>query len=434
MSKRRRLRRIAGFVARYVSDDLLEWGAKADGRSTRGRTWKDPKPLLKIALLGLLAGCKGPSEVEELSKELPKPIRKLLGIPRRVPDTTLRDFLTKLDPNKLQMMLYVVGYDAYRRKALRHRDDIDIPFSVLSADGKYPSISDTTPYAYLQIHHQDGEATHGLVRTVTCSLVTALGRPILGAVPVLGSTKEQGGFQMAFGEMVRIYGRRFRLFMYDAGAASQDNADAVKAAGKEYLFLIADPRWQMYQLVELLLRDRIPAFVDEEKVSEQKRVIRKLTMHSVKPTRKNILLWKHTRTIFRIDNEVYENGELISTYTRFSVTSLEADELEPGPWLQLHVLRWGPETAHSILDTAFEEDDRPWIRKNAQGNLAVQLLRRVAFTLMTLYKNVTIRNEDESREPWRKQMEWVKDMLKWSNPEEVANLRPRTFAVPPALA
>ena len=196
-----------------MSDDLLQWGAKADGRSTRGHTWKDPKPLLKIALLGFLAGCKGPKEVEELSKERPKSIRKLLGIPRRVPDTTLRDFLTKLDPMKLHTMLYVVGYDANRRKALRQRDDIDIPFGVLSGDGKYPSISDTEPYAFLQVHHKDGEPSHGLVRTVTCCLVTALGRPILGALPIPGSTNEQGGFQKAFGERVRIYGRLFRVFM-----------------------------------------------------------------------------------------------------------------------------------------------------------------------------------------------------------------------------
>ena len=157
-------------------------------------------------------------------------------------------------------------------------------------------------------------------------------------------------------------------------------------------------------------------------------------MMSVHETQKNIVLWKHTRTIFRIDHEVYEDGELDSIETRYSVSSLEADELEPRQWLKLHVLRWGVETAHCILDTAFEEDDRPWIRKDAQGNLVVQLLRRVAYTLMTLYKHVTIRNEDESRKPWRKHLEWVKDMLKWATSETVKNLRPRQFVVPPALA
>jgi hypothetical protein len=433
MPSQRRVRRTAGWIARYVSDSLLEWGAQADGRSTRGRTWKDPKPLLKMALLGLLAGCKGPQEVEEISRNLAKSVRKQLGIPRRIPDTTLRSFLIKLDPDKLQKLLWVVGYDAGRRKALRDREDINIPFGVISADGKYPSISDTGSYKYLQVHHQDGEETHGLVRTVTCCLATAIGRPILSAVPILGSTNEQGGFAKAFGDMVRIYGRRFRLFMYDAGAASEKNANAVKAAGKDYLFLIADPRWQMYKTVELLMEDKTPQFVDEEKVSEHKRMVRKVTKCAVE-ARDDGLLWGHTQTVFRIVNEVYEDDKLVSIHTRYSVTSLEAEELTAQQWLKLHVIRWDVETAHGILDTAFEEDNRPWIRSNAQGNLAVQILRRVAYTLMTLYKHVTVRNEDESASPWRKHMEWVKDMLKWATPEDVADLRPRAFAVPPALA
>jgi len=434
MPKRRRVRRTAGWIVRYVSDDLLKKAAGADGRSTRGRTWKDPIPLLKIVLLGILSGCKGLAEVEELSAELSRPVRKLLGIPRRIPDTTLRDFLLKLDPVILQNLLFVIGFDAGVRKALRGRDDVEIPFGVLSSDAKYPSISDTTPSTYLQVHHNEGVATHGLIRTVTHCLVTAVGRPILGATPILGSTNEKGGFQKAFGDMVRFYGRRFRLQMYDAGVPSSDNADAVKSAGKEYLFLIADPRWQMYQTIELLLKDKAPAFVDEEHVSDTKTIIRKLTLLPVKPTTRNILLWEHTRTIFRIDNEVHVAGTLTSTHTRYSVTSLEADELEPKQWLKLHVIRWDPETAHNILDTTFDEDDRPWITKSAQGNLAVHLLRRVAYTLMTLYKHVTIRNEDESTRPWRKHMEWVKDMLKWATSEDLADLRPRKYAVPPALA
>lgn len=433
MPTHRRLRRTAGWIVRYLSDDLLEWAVRADGRSTRGRTWKDPKPLLRMVLLAILSGCKGLGEVEELSAELSRPVRRLLKLPGRIPDTTLRDFLTKLDPNKLQHLLFVIGYDAGDRKALRNRDDIELPFGVMSSDAKYPSISDTTPSMYLQVHHQDGVATHGLIRTVTHCLVSAVGRPILGATPILGSTNERGGFQKAFGDMVRIYGRRFRLQMYDAGAPSGKNADAVKAAGKEYLFLIADPRWQMYQTIELLLRDEAPAHIDEEWLSETRRIVRKLTMRPV-VAREDGLLWKHTRVVFRIDNELYEGDERVSIHTRYSVTSLEATELEPAQWLKLHVIRWDPETAHNILDTSFEEDDRPWITKSAQGNLAVHLLRRAAYTLMALYKNVTIRNEDDKARPWRKHMEWVKDMLKWATEKDVKDLRPRRFEVPPALA
>lgn len=435
MPSRRKVRRTAGWIACYVSDDLLKHAVAADGRSLQGRTWKSSLPLLKAALLGLLAGCKGILEVEELTKDLPKSVRRLLGIPRRIPDTTLRDFLCKLDPEKLYELVYIVGYDAWRRRALRQREDIDIPFGVISADGKYPSISDTQAYPFLQVRHDEaGEAAYGLVRTITSTLITAKGRPILGCVPVLGATNEQGSFKKSFGDSVRIYGRLFRLAMYDAGAASKPNADAVVKAGKDYAFLIADPRWVMYQMLELLLEDRAPDVVEAEAVSERKRIVRTLTMLPVTPAKKNVTLWEHTRTIFKLESEFYEDGQLTGTKTRYAVSSMPSTELSADQWLRLHVLRWGVETCHQILDTAFEEDDRPWITKSAQGNLAVQILRRVAYTLMALYKHVTLRSEADSEAPWRKFMEWVKDAVRWANPEDLEGLRTRSFTVPPALA
>lgn len=432
--KKRRLRRTAGWIARYVSDDLLQWASAADGRNSRGQTRKDPKPFFRAVLLGILAGCKGLGEVEELTAELSEPMRRLVGIPETIADTTLRDFLVKVDPIRLERVLSVVGYDAYRRRALRLRSDIGVPFGVLSMDGKYPSIRDTNPSEYLQVHHQDGEATHGLIRTVTSCLITAVGRPVLGATPIPGATNEQGWFKKAFGDMVRTYGRLFSVVMYDAGAASESNASAVITAGKDYIFLIADERWQMYQHIEQLLAGKVPAATCEETVSENKRIVRKITSMSVPQTRTNIVLWKHTRTIMRIDSETYEGDQLKSTRTRYAVSSLLSDALEPSQWLRLHLCRWDVESAHQILDVTFEEDRRPWITKNAQGNLAVHLLRRVAYTLMALYKHVTVRNEDESLLPWRKYLEWVKDALKWGTEEATANLRPRRFAVPPALA
>jgi hypothetical protein len=429
----RRLRRTAGWLARYLSDALLEWAVEADGRDPKGQSWKDARVLFKAILVGLLAGCKGLRELEELTAQMSEPMRALLGIPGRIPDTTMRDFLTKVDPIKLQQVLSVVGYDAYRRKALRCRDELGIAFGVLSMDGKYPSISDTNPSTYLQVHHQDGEATHGLVRSITSCLITAVGRPVLGATPIPGDTNEVGWFKQAFGDMVRIYGRLFRVVMYDAGGASQSNGDAVIKARKDYIFLLADERWQMLQHVKQLLEGKAPAALDEQIVSETKRIVRKVTLMRVQPTRKNIILWEHIRTIIRIETETYENGALESTEARYAVSSLDVDELTAAQWLRLLVCRWDVESAHGILDTAFAEDERPWIRKDARGNLAVHLLRRVAYTLTALYKHVTVRNEDESLEPWRRYLEWVKEAVKWTPEEAATNFRPRKFAAPPAL-
>jgi hypothetical protein len=344
----------------------------------------------------------------------------------------MRDFLCRLDPNALGELLSVLGYDAWRRKALV--PDSRFPWGILTMDGKYPSIRATDQATYLQVRHDaTGTATHGLVRTITATLIGA-GRPILAATPVHGDSNEQGDFQKAFGDLVRIYGRLFGLVMYDAGAASRANADAVRKAGKHYFFQVADERWTMVQTLELLLADRAPVACDEELISQRERVVRHLSVVPLGKTKKNLTLWKHAKTGLKVCTHIYTDGALTSTSTRYFVTSLEASELAGEQWLELVVLRWGVETVHQILDDAFAEDKRPWITKDAVGALSVMLLRRVAYTVLTLFRSVTLRSEEKREQPFRKIMEWLKDAVKWPNSEDLEGLRPRRFALPPALA
>lgn len=443
MRDARVLRRTAGFINRFFSKALL--GRITDPRSQQGRRWKNALPLLKTACVGLAAGCKGLLEVEQLTTSMPQQVRKLIGICRRVPDTTLRDLLCALNPHDLCDLIRIAGYDALRRKAIRPSGRF--PWGVVSLDGKYPTVRDVGEGRkgqdrYLQVHH-DGdthEPSFGIVRVITSVLISAIGRPIIEATPVPGDTNEVGHFKKALGELVRIYGRHFRVVLYDAGGAAQPNADAVRAAGKHYFFQIADPRWIMYQTVELLLAGVAPA-VRTTEIKGNERLVRTLTMKSVTQTGKSLTLWSHVRTVLRVDNETYEidpktgaNGKLKRTHTRFFVTSLEANELSPDKWLELVVLRWGVETAHQILDCAFEEDAHPWITSDANGALVVMLLRRLVYTIMTLYKSVTLRSESNREMTWRELMKQVRDTLEWAHEKILDGLRPRAFAVPPALA
>ncbi|MBK8997935.1 MAG: transposase family protein [Myxococcales bacterium] len=69
-----------------------------DPRDPGGRRWQLGR-LLASALLGLVAGSRSLREVEQLTAELTPAVRAKLGIPRRVPDTTLRDALSSLEPD-----------------------------------------------------------------------------------------------------------------------------------------------------------------------------------------------------------------------------------------------------------------------------------------------------------------------------------------------
>ncbi|MBN1962971.1 MAG: ISAs1 family transposase, partial [Deltaproteobacteria bacterium] len=138
-------------------------------------------------------------------------------------------------------------------------------------------------------------------------------------------------------------------------------------------------------------------------------------------------------TIFKVVSLVYENDKLVSTKTRFFVSSMKANELSADKWLELIVARWGVESVHQILDVSFCEDKHPWITKNANGALVVMLLRRLVYTLLTLYKSVTLRSEQNREMTWRELMSQIRDTLLWAREKILDGLRPRKFAMPPAL-
>ena len=54
---------------------------------------------------------------------------------------------------------------------------------------------------------------------------------------------------------------------------------------------------------------------------------------------------------------------------------------------------WGVELNHQTLDVALLEDDHPWIEQNPRAAYALAVLRRIAYTLLALFRSVTQRSE-----------------------------------------
>jgi hypothetical protein len=76
---------------------------------------------------------------------------------------------------------------------------------VVALDGKVTALP-TLNHRFVQNQHPEVGLPYGLVRTVTCTLVTAPGRPCIDAIPIPASTNEMGHFQHAFGSLVETYG------------------------------------------------------------------------------------------------------------------------------------------------------------------------------------------------------------------------------------
>jgi hypothetical protein len=173
-------------------------------------------------------------ESEQLTEALSPAVRRLLGLPRRLADTTARDALCRVPLDGLRAVLHRATRAAWRRKAL---EPVGLPFGVVALDGKATSLP-TLNHPLVQNHIEGQVMPFGLVRTVTCSLVSAAGRPCIDAIPMPATGNEASHFKVAFASLLETYGALFDIVTYDAGALSEANANAVVAARKHYLFTL----------------------------------------------------------------------------------------------------------------------------------------------------------------------------------------------------
>jgi len=161
----RMLRRIAGLLNARLPEAQLD--AVADPRQARGKRWRRLETLLRAAIMGLVAGCRSTADVEALTAEMSLSMRRLLKIPRRVPDTTLRTTLIGLSPNELRRCLYAQVRAAHRRKAL---GPLGLPFGQVAIDGKMTAL-DTWDDRYAQRQtHSAGPGASGIAGSLTDSL------------------------------------------------------------------------------------------------------------------------------------------------------------------------------------------------------------------------------------------------------------------------
>ena len=107
-------RRIFGMLSKRL--DELGLDEIDDTRDDRGKRWR-LGTLLRATLGAMLAGAKSLAKVEDLSERMSRPTRRLLGVQRRLPDTTLRNALCTIEPDQVKKPLHCLVRKAHRRKA-----------------------------------------------------------------------------------------------------------------------------------------------------------------------------------------------------------------------------------------------------------------------------------------------------------------------------
>src|SRR5512138_2030856 len=112
--RERMVRRVAGLLRARLPE--LDLDGVADPRAREGR-WSLGQ-ILRATLVGLMAGCRSLWEAEQLTASLSVSTRRLLGLKRRLADTTARDALCRVSFDELRRALRRLVHAAWRRKAL----------------------------------------------------------------------------------------------------------------------------------------------------------------------------------------------------------------------------------------------------------------------------------------------------------------------------
>jgi hypothetical protein len=395
-----------------------------DPRAREGR-WSLAQ-ILRATLIGLMAGCRNLWETEQLTEEMALVMRRRLGLPRRLADTTARDALCRVPLDGLRAVLHRAVRAAWRRKALA---PVGLPVSVVALDGKATALP-TLNHPLVQNHIERQAVPFGLVRTVTCSLVSAAGRPCIDAIPIPAGTNEVAWFQTAFNSVVETYGSLVDVVTYDAGGFSRANADAVVAAGKHYLFALKDEHRAMCRMaLELLAFEKVIAQT-EGALDNETTVVRSLRLLRADPSwsygdgkTPEQSVWPHAKAFLAVEYVKVRRGGVVERDERMFVSSYDPTRLTPAQWLLLVRSHWGVENNnHHTFDAAFDEDERPWIETDPQGMLAVLLLRRIAYTLLALFRAAARTGEGRAIR-WRALLTRVRDVLVAATEDQLAGLR-----------
>lgn len=413
-------RRIAGILSARLADLQLE--QVPDPRCARGMRWQLPTLLITV-LAGMLAGCTSLQGVEQLTEFMTRAVRRLLGIARRVPDTTMRTVVCALMPEAIRPVIHRQVLAAHRRKSLELNG---LPIGVVAIDGKSTAIP-SCDEQYAQRQTAEGGALVGVVRTMTCCLISAAGLPCLDAIPIPAQTNEMATFPHCISELKRVYGHLnlFQLVAADAGSCSQENGQFARSHGLHYLFGLKSTQPTLFAEAKRVLEHRSEQQADafsEDFVSGDRKVVRRLYLTAEMAG----YHWEHLQTVLRIESRTFDHGRCVEHDNRYYICSMAVDSLSAEQWLQLVRRYWGVENGpHFTLDVALHEDDHPWIEADPKGALVLALLRRVAYNLLTLFRSVTLRGELNRITPWKTVLSWFQLALLTAIDSDLAGLRAR---------
>lgn len=400
--------RVQKYLARHLGRPGFGWAQIKDHRARRGRRWK-LKELMNTLLLGFLSGCPTLRAVEGMSEDMGSFGRRYVR--RRVPDTTLWDFVAGLRPKDLRAQHIEQVKGSWRNKELR---PVGLPCGVVGIDGKGLGSLEHDAQGTAQKTHNGQEYEYYLARSLRACLTSAEGRPCLDQMPIGAKTNEMGDFGRFFRRLLKGYGRNndlFEIVTTDAGLTSLANATLIHKADKAYVMALKGPQQELLAEAKRLLGSRRKPEVETPRERYQGRWVTRRLFRTAEMA--GFHGWEHLRQVWRVEQITqYDDGK-VEREQRYFLTSLPWGRLTAEQCLLVIRGHWRIESeCFEALDLQWAEDSVPWCSKG----IAIEVLswlRLMAYNLLQLARRRHLRRKLpdgklEEAPAWRRIFEWVK--------------------------
>jgi predicted transposase YbfD/YdcC len=419
-------------IVRYLSkrENALGFARVADPRACRGRRWS-LRSLLTATFISMVAQEHSLRGVERLTRDL-SGCRRRLGIPRRVPDSTLAHLIARLDDEAgLRQVLVEDVKRAHRRKALQ---PVGVPIGVVAIDGKTiwcgtASVNDPACQAMPQT-----ERTYNRLHALHAVLVSASSQPCIDQMLVPAETNEMGALPAFVEQLVAGYGRTslVEVVSMDAGMTSMENARQVTACELRYVMAVKGT--QPTLLAEIVRQcgggahkqvGHVCAAVTPWERYRGKRIRRELFRSA------DICGWpgwESAHQVWRVKQTTEHRDGTTEVENRFFITSLPWDRLTGQEILRLVRLHWGVENGcHWTMDVVLGEDAHPWCTRGRALRM-LSWLRLLAYNALRLLRDRYLRSSHNHTMPWDELRRWVRRALEHSTAWQVDTLAEATAA------
>lgn len=413
MTLRRRIKTLQSFLKQRR--DALRFDDVPEPRRRRGRRWS-AGALLSTAVLSLMLLARSLRQAERLSRDLAD-ARRVKGLRRRLPDSTLGDFVARLAPAALRRHLHAQILAEHRRKAL---EPTVLPIRALAVDGKNVATLKQRVHRDCQRQDTPGQPPAWLYRVVNATLISAAAAVCIDQRPIPAATNDMGVFPAFYAELCRVYGRAgvFDLVSTDAGFTSEANARLIDEDGRAYWMALKGNQPELLAearrvLIPQSYREPPEAQTDWELDSSRGWIRRELWRTGpVAPWSK----WTHLRQVVLVrvwqapgcqsgKHPVYGPPQIIEE--RWHVTNLVRGRLNGEQLLALDRAHWRIENnLHGTLDIQWEEDHGRWVRRG-RGLPVTALLRVLAYNLLELLRAVHLRSAEARAAAWQQLRDWM---------------------------